>query len=203
MKKDSSTPQRVRIISGYWRSRLVNIVDSPGLRPTTDRVRETVFNWLNPYLFQARVIDLFAGTGILGLEACSRGASEVLFIEKNAIVLKALQTNLEKLKPDPPNSNIKCIGIDALQWLKNQDQIDANIIFIDPPFNEVQLLEETLVTLTKKINKATPPIIYVESSSKLDNETIIRYLPGWVVEKQLTAGAVRANILKLAQAPEN
>jgi len=202
MKKDS-TPQRVRIISGHWRSRLVNIVDSPDLRPTTDRVRETIFNWLNPYLFQARVIDLFAGTGILGLEACSRGASEVLFIEKNAIVLQALQTNLEKLKPDPPHSNIKCIGIDALQWLKNQDQIDANIIFIDPPFNEAPLLEETLVTLTKKINTARPPIIYVESSSKLDNEIIIRYLPGWVIEKQLTAGAVKANILKMAPTPEN
>jgi 16S rRNA (guanine966-N2)-methyltransferase len=202
MKKDSSTPQRVRIISGYWRSRLINIVDSPGLRPTTDRVRETVFNWLNPYLGQAKVIDLFAGTGILGLEACSRGASEVLFIEKNALVLQALQTNLEKLKPNPPNSIIQCMGIDALHWLKNQVQIDANIILIDPPFNEVQLLEEILVGLTKKINKARPPIIYVESSSKLDNETILRYLPGWVLEKQLTAGAVKANILKLAPTPE-
>ena len=93
--------------------------------------------------------------------------------------------------------------MDALQWLKNQSQIDTNIIFIDPPFNELQLLEETLVGLTKKINKATPPIIYVESSSKLDNETILRYLPGWVLEKQLTAGAVKANILKLAQEPES
>ena len=77
MKNPRMTPQRVRIIGGFWRSRLVDIVSVPGLRPSTDRVRETVFNWLNPYIADAKVIDLFAGTGILGLEACSRGAKEV------------------------------------------------------------------------------------------------------------------------------
>ncbi|MEI7428565.1 MAG: 16S rRNA (guanine(966)-N(2))-methyltransferase RsmD [Betaproteobacteria bacterium] len=196
MKNPRMTPQRVRIIGGFWRSRLVDIVSVSGLRPSTDRVRETVFNWLNPYIADAKVIDLFAGTGILGLEACSRGAKEVVLIEKNPLVAKALQANLEKLKPYPQNARIECISMDALQWLKKQEQIVVDIIFLDPPFDQVGLLEEALQLIALKTNSDKMPIIYVESSSKLDNEAILGNLPGWVVEKQLVAGAVRANIFR-------
>jgi len=196
MKNPRMTPQRVRIIGGFWRSRLVDIVSVSGLRPSTDRVRETVFNWLNPYIADAKVIDLFAGTGILGLEACSRGAKEVVLIEKNPLVAKALQANLEKLKPYPQNARIECISMDALQWLKKQEQIVVDIIFLDPPFDQIGLLEEALQLIALKTNSDKMPIIYVESSSKLDNEAILGNLPGWVVEKQLVAGAVRANILR-------
>jgi 16S rRNA (guanine966-N2)-methyltransferase len=86
--------------------------------------------------------------------------------------------------------------MDALQWLKKQEQIVVDIIFLDPPFDQVGLLEEALQLIAIKTNSDKMPIIYVESSSKLDNEIILGSLPGWVVEKQLVAGAVRANILR-------
>jgi 16S rRNA (guanine966-N2)-methyltransferase len=195
MKKSSLTQHRVRIIAGFWRSRQVDIAEVSGLRPSTDRVRETVFNWLNPYLNQSKVVDLFAGTGILGMESCSRGAKEILLIEKNPVVFRALQNNLEKLKPNPPHSAITVIAMDALLWLKNQDSIDANLIFIDPPFEQTNLLEEALILINDKTKLDTPPIIYVESSSKLDIDSILQKLACWKVEKQLVAGAVRASIL--------
>jgi 16S rRNA (guanine966-N2)-methyltransferase len=195
MKKSSLSQHRVRIIAGFWRSRQVEIVDASGLRPSTDRVRETVFNWLNPYLNQSKVIDLFAGTGILGMESCSRGAKETLFIEKNPVVFRALQNNLEKLKPNPPNSVITALAMDALLWLKKQDSIDADLIFIDPPFEQVNLLEEALLLINAKTKMDTPPIIYVESSSTLDIDSILQKLASWKVEKQLVAGAVRASVL--------
>ena len=195
MKKSSLTQHRVRIIAGFWRSRQVDIVEASGLRPSTDRVRETVFNWLNPYLNQSKVIDLFAGTGILGMESCSRGAKETLLIEKNPLVFKALQNNLEKLKPNPPRSAITTIAMDALLWLKNQDSIDADLIFIDPPFEQTNILEEALLLINAKTKLDTPPIIYVESSAKLDIDRILQKLACWKVEKQLVAGAVRASIL--------
>ena len=197
MKNSLPTSHRVRIIAGYWRSRLVEIVDIPGLRPTTDRVRETVFNWLNPYIDQAKVIDLFAGTGILGLEACSRGAKEIHFIEKNAVVFKALKENLIKLQPSPPSSSVQCTQLNAIDWLKAQNEIDADIIFIDPPFDQVDLLEQSLQLIVSKIKRNNLPIIYVESSSKLDNTQFLQCINGWAVEKELVAGAVRANLLKL------
>jgi 16S rRNA (guanine966-N2)-methyltransferase len=195
MKKSSLPQHRVRIIAGFWRSRQVDIVDASGLRPSTDRVRETVFNWLNPFLNQSKVIDLFAGTGILGMESCSRGAKETLLIEKNPIVFKVLQNNLEKLKPNPPNSVITALAVDALIWLKNQESIDADLIFIDPPFEQAHLLEEALLLINDKTKMDTPPIIYVESSSKLDIDSIFRERACWKVEKQLVAGAVRASVL--------
>src|SRR6056300_1147958 len=85
-----SRPGRLRIVAGKWRSRLLDIADVPGLRPTSERVRETLFNWLAPSIQGARCLDLFAGTGALGLEALSRGAGEVVFIEKSAVAANAL-----------------------------------------------------------------------------------------------------------------
>lgn len=197
MKKSPSSSHKIRIISGYWRSRLIEIVDIPGLRPTTDRVRETVFNWLNPYINQARVIDLFAGTGILGLEACSRGARQVNFIEKNSHAFKALKENFVKLQPSPSSSEMNFYQYDAIEWLKAQSSIEVDIIFIDPPFDQIDLLEQSLLLINQKIKRDNSPIIYVESSSKLDNQSFLLWLSGWSIEKELVAGAVRANLLKL------
>lgn len=196
MKKSVSVPQRVRIIGGFWRSRLVDVVDAEGLRPSTDRVRETVFNWLNPYISQASVIDLFAGTGVLGMEACSRGAKEVTLIEKNKLVAKAIHANLEKLQSLSPLCRIECLTTDAVQWLKNKDSLAVDIIFLDPPFDQTAVLIEALQLIASKMQRDNPPIIYVESSSQLDNETILYHLPGYVVAKQLLAGVVKAVMLR-------
>ena len=99
--KVKELPTRVRIIGGYWRSRLIHLIEEPGLRPTTDRVRETLFNWLGQTLNQQSCLDLFAGSGALGLEACSRGASHVTIIESNKRVYSLLENNIESLKPLP------------------------------------------------------------------------------------------------------
>lgn len=196
MKKSVSAPQRVRIIGGFWRSRLVDVLDAEGLRPSTDRVRETIFNWLNPYISQASVIDLFAGTGVLGIEACSRGAKEVTLIEKNKLVAKAIHANLEKLQPLPPLCHIECLTTDAVRWLKNKDSLAVDIIFLDPPFDQTAVLIEALRLIASKMQRDNPPIIYVESSSQFDNETILYHLPGYVVAKQLLAGVVKAVMLR-------
>jgi 16S rRNA (guanine966-N2)-methyltransferase len=196
MKKKQTPSQRVRIIGGYWRSRLIDIVTQPGLRPSTDRVRETVFNWLTPFINDAKIIDLFAGTGVLGFEACSRGAQQVLLIEKNHAVFQGLKNNLDKLRPLPGGSDIQLACIDAIQWLSNQHEIEAKIIFLDPPFDQPELLEESLRLIYQRLKKDTHPIIYVESNAKLDNETILKHMPQWTIEKQLVAGVVKASILK-------
>jgi 16S rRNA (guanine966-N2)-methyltransferase len=195
MKKAVLSKQRVRIIAGFWKSRLIDIALQPGLRPSTDRVRETVFNWLNPYLQDAVIYDLFAGTGILGLESCSRGAKELFLIEKNQIAYQVIKDNIEKLKPFPPQSQIHCIHSNALHWLKNLDQIAAKLIFLDPPFDEPQLLLEALQVISQRLKNHNHPIIYVESSAKLDNEAILEALPHYEVKKQLVAGVVKASLL--------
>ena len=89
---------RLRIVAGIWRSRMLEIADVPGLRPTAERIRETVFNWLAPHLAGARCLDLFAGTGALGLEALSRGAAEALFIEASPLAARTLQKNIAALE---------------------------------------------------------------------------------------------------------
>ena len=143
------------------------------------------------------MIDLFAGTGILGFEACSRGARQVNFIEKNSYAFKALKENFTKLQPSPPSSEMNFYQYDAIEWLKAQSSIEADIIFIDPPFDQTDLLEQSLLLINQKIKRDNSPIIYVESSSKLDNQSILLWLSGWSIEKELVAGAVRANLLKL------
>ena len=196
MKKLQQSAQRVRIIGGFWRSRLVDIIDYPGLRPSTDRVRETVFNWLAPDMDGAKVIDLFAGTGVLGFEACSRGAQHVLLVDKNQAVLQALKNNLEKLMPHPEESEIQLICMDAVKWLSTQTEIDVDIIFLDPPFEQPELIEQSLQFICQRLKKDSYPIIYVESNAMLTNEAILQLLPKWIIAKQLVAGVVKASILK-------
>jgi len=196
MKKNQQPSQRVRIIGGFWRSRLVDIVSSPGLRPSTDRVRETVFNWLSPYIVGAKVIDIFAGTGVLGFEACSRGAKHVVLNEKNQAVFQGLKSNLDKLHPIPEGSEIHLLSMDAVKWLSVLPEIDADIIFLDPPFEQPELIDQSLQLIRQKLKKDTYPIIYVESNAKMNNEAILKPMPSWTIDKQLVAGTVKASILK-------
>jgi 16S rRNA (guanine966-N2)-methyltransferase len=199
MNKSQVSAKRVRIIAGFWRSRLLEIALQPGLRPTTDRVRETVFNWLNPYLQGAVVYDLFAGTGILGLEACSRGAMHVTLIEKNPIAYRVLKSNLADLQPMPDGSSIDTSSTDALTWLRNLDEINAKVIFLDPPFDTPALLLESLRIIAQKTKNHNRPIIYVESNAKLDNGAILEFMPQWEFKKQLIAGVVKASLLTLKE----
>ncbi len=174
----------VRIIGGSLRSRKVSFPDADGLRPTADRIRETLFNWLQFDLQGKHCLDLFAGSGVLGIEALSRGAASTLFIEKNPQAANLLASNLKQLELD---SGIVQCG-DALKWISQTagDTRKFDIVFIDPPFASNYLSE--LITLLDQ-----QPIfdsyckLYIESPISFDE---IPALKNWTQLKAKKAGKV-------------
>lgn len=130
----SSQHNQLRIIGGTWRSRKLSFPDVDGLRPTTDRIRETVFNWLTPLLPGAHCLDLFAGSGALGFEAASRGAEQVVMLEKHPLAYKSLVENSAKLSAN----NIVVHQGDAIRYLSGDAQ-PFDIVFLDPPFQSTLL----------------------------------------------------------------
>ena len=178
---------KVRIIAGEWRSRKLPVADVPGLRPTTDRVRETLFNWLQHSIVQARCLDLFAGTGALGFEAASRGAAEVLMIERDRKAFTSLQQSVEILKTE----KVKVIQADALNWLEKTDQV-FDIIFIDPPFDQ-NLVPETLEKLMRSSCVKKGTLIYLEEKKQAAEPSMLENLE---IIKQGKAGQVRYSLLE-------
>ncbi|MGN6222771.1 16S rRNA (guanine(966)-N(2))-methyltransferase RsmD [Pseudoxanthomonas sp.] len=121
----------VRIIGGRWRNTRLPVPDLPGLRPSSDRVRETLFNWLMPKLAGARVLDAFAGSGALGLEAVSRGAAHAVLLERDAGLAAALRGAVERLGAA---TQARVVCVDALAWLADAPAEPFDIVFLDPPF---------------------------------------------------------------------
>jgi 16S rRNA (guanine966-N2)-methyltransferase len=122
-------PGKLRIIGGKWRSRKIDVINVTGLRPTPDRVRETLFNWLQPYISGAHCLDLYAGTGILGFEALSRGAASVVMVEHNKNLARQLENQALNLEAN----KYKIFCTEVSDWLNNcHDAFD--IIFLDPPY---------------------------------------------------------------------
>ncbi|CAD7715872.1 Ribosomal RNA small subunit methyltransferase D [Xanthomonas hydrangeae] len=122
---------QVRIVGGRWRNTKLAVPDLPGLRPSSDRVRETVFNWLMPRLPGARVLDLFAGSGALGLEAVSRGAAHATLIERDPGLVQRLREHVTRLEAA---DQVQVLQEDALRWLERAPAAQASIVFVDPPF---------------------------------------------------------------------
>ncbi|MBL0165313.1 MAG: 16S rRNA (guanine(966)-N(2))-methyltransferase RsmD [Xanthomonadales bacterium] len=120
---------RLRIVAGTLRGSRIEVIDRDGLRPTSDRVRETLFNWLAPTIEGARCLDLFAGTGALGIEALSRGAGECTFIERDRDLARQLEANLARLKV----ANAHVVNADAMNWLSQPAHV-FDLVFLDPPF---------------------------------------------------------------------
>ena len=161
--KPAQSTGQLRIIGGEWRSRKLPIADLPGLRPTSDRVRETVFNWLMPYVPGAKVLDCFSGTGALALEALSRGAQSAVLLEAAAPAARLLTTNLQTLNAD----NAQVIHTDSLNWLKTPNESKAfDLIFLDPPFRK-GLLEETCRLLSENGYIDDNTLIYIEVEKEL------------------------------------
>src|SRR5271155_5228719 len=127
----------VRIIGGGWRGRRVSFPDIPGLRPTPDRVRETLFNWLQHVIVGARCLDLFAGSGALGLEALSRGANEVVFVEQAVAAARALQEQLIRFGGERKG---RVVEMGATRYLRVAAQ-PFDVVFMDPPFGRDALAE--------------------------------------------------------------
>jgi 16S rRNA (guanine966-N2)-methyltransferase len=175
LRKHPSTPSsralvqrdnRVRIIGGRWRGRKLRFPDGEGLRPTGDRIRETLFNWLMPVLPAARCLDLFAGSGALGFEALSRGAGICVLLERNAQAVRCLQEAKQLLSAE----GATVIAADSLQWLSSAAGI-FDIVFIDPPFADISLSPAAIVdTMQQRGLLAADPWIYVEQpASHLQN----------------------------------
>ena len=203
-----SGPGKVRIIGGQWRGTRLDVADSPGLRPTSDRVRETLFNWLAPMLPGARVLDLFAGSGALGLEAVSRGAGSAVLVERDAMLAGGLRALASKLQA---GEAVRVIHADAAAWLDslpdvgfdkagpcqagpdtaglNQagldqgglDQAGFDLVFLDPPF-AADLWSSVLPRLLPKL--AADAWLYIESPPQAAPD-----LPaGWALHRE---GATR------------
>lgn len=171
----------VRIISGLWRGRKLPVHDAEGLRPTTDRVKETLFNWLAQDVPRAKCLDLFAGSGGLGFEAASRQAEMVTLLELNPQAFKQLQTNIASLKGD----NLQAINTDALSYLK-QPGTPHHVVFIDPPFRK-GLLDEAVELLESNGWLADDAMIYIETEKELALNSIPTH---WHLHREKTAGQV-------------
>ena len=152
---------KVRIIAGRWRGRRLPVADVPGLRPTPDRTRETLFNWLAPFIPGARCLDLFAGSGALGFEALSRGAQQVTMIERDARVFRQLQEVADMLQAD----DLDLHRGDALTFLK-ADPRPFDVLFLDPPFRQ-GLLAPCLQHLDTDGRLAPGARIYLEVEREL------------------------------------
>lgn len=154
-------PARVRIIGGQWRGRKLPVADVEGLRPTGDRIRETLFNWLAPDIHGAHCLDLYSGSGALGFEALSRGAAATQFVELNPAVCRQIEANIQLLAAN----NAQLVCGDALRWLASQPNspLDFDLIFIDPPF-ALDLWDETIRALSDNEERLkTGTLIYIES----------------------------------------
>lgn len=189
-------PKKVRIIGGNWRSRLLTVLDLPGLRPTTDRIRETLFNWLGQDLSGLRCLDLFAGTGALGFEAASRGAQLVILLEKDKKAHANLNANFALLQSSPADGVVEILQRDSLEFLKQQADRSSNLIFIDPPFQDSSLLDRAVIEAGRVCDDASGGGIYVEFPSTRPREEIEALLPDWHCGKYLEAGQVKACLFR-------
>jgi 16S rRNA (guanine966-N2)-methyltransferase len=147
---------KVRIIAGRFRGSKLDVPDAPGLRPTSDRVRETLFNWLQPRLPGARCLDLFAGSGALGFEAASRGAARVLMLERDARLAQSLRDTAARLRAEA----VDVRATDALAWLRAPADAAFDIAFVDPPF-DAGLHATALAALAPWL--APGALVYVEA----------------------------------------
>ena len=182
MQKTNSKTNQVKINAGVWRSRLLKFPDTKGLRPTPDRVRQIVFNWLGQDLTGKTCLDLFAGTGAFGFEALSRNAKHVTMVENSSIAFKALKQNQELLKAQ----NCQILNIDALQFLTSNTQ-KFDVIFCDPPYQK-DWLTKLLPLLQAALGDAG--VLYLEA------EYEVKTSESWQVLKQGKAGNVYHHLLK-------
>ena len=189
-RPDRTLPGRLRIVAGKWRSRLLPVIDAPGLRPTSERIRETLFNWLSPRIEGARCLDLFAGTGALGIEALSRGAEKLVFVEDSAAVAVGIRRNLGDLEA----ANAEVHQGDAVNYLSKADPQPFDVVFLDPPF-DTDVLAKLCVLLQQKGWLATNAVIYLEQSRDRKKPALPA---GWTVSHEKVAGKVSYSLVRTA-----
>ena len=178
--KPNKTSNQVRIIAGSWRGRKLLFPTAPGLRPTPDRVRETLFNWLDPHIRGRHCLDLFAGSGVLGIEAASRGAAEVVLVDNNPHVVSSLREHVQLLGA----VQVQVVQEDIGNYLSGASRA-FDIVFLDPPFRE-GLLSECMHLLESRGWLAAEAWVYLEAEHGL-----VPDLPeNWTLHRSKQAGQV-------------
>lgn len=177
----------VRIIGGQWKRTKLAVADKPGLRPTPDRVRETLFNWLGQDLTGWRCLDAFAGTGALGFEAASRGAKEVTLVEQDS----ALVTQLKRTQTQLQASATQIVRGDGVAALKHLNPASMDVVFIDPPFDST-LFEAAVQAAARAV--AADGFVYLEAPTLWTDAQL--EAAGLTLHRHLKAGAVHAHLLK-------
>jgi len=175
----------VRIIGGEWRSRRLEVSARPELRPTPDRVRETLFNWLGQELYGLTCLDLFAGSGVLGFEAASRGAARVVMVERDPVALRALRANRERLGA----ACVEIVAADADEYLQREAG-RFDLVFLDPPFRQ-NALEPLLARLPARLTGGAR--VYAEAAEPVAPP------PQWRELKRARAGQVSYQLLQWSE----
>jgi len=188
----ATPPREVRIIGGQWRRTRLPVADKPGLRPTPDRVRETLFNWLGQDLTGWRCLDAFAGTGALGLEAASRGAAQVLLVESDAALAAQLETTRQRLKAD----TVRVQRGDGTAALRQAAPGSLHLVLLDPPFGQADLFTPALQAAAQAV--AEDGFIYLEAPRAWAEDALASL--GLSAHRHLKAGAVHAHLLRPAAA---
>ncbi|HMM85627.1 16S rRNA (guanine(966)-N(2))-methyltransferase RsmD [Azohydromonas sp.] len=178
-------PREVRLIGGRFKRSKLPVADRPGLRPTPDRVRETLFNWLGQDLSGWRVLDAFAGSGALGFEAASRGAAEAVLVERDAALIDSLRRSAQRLGA----AQVQVVAADALTWMARCGPARFDLVFIDPPFD---------AGLSAPALAAAGPLLRAGGVVYLEASQAFVPAPGWVLRRHARAGAVHAHLLQPA-----
>lgn len=194
-KSATAATGRLRIIAGEWRSRQLPVLDLPGLRPTTDRVRETLFNWLQNDIPGARCLDLFAGSGALGFEAASRGAASVTLLELQGAAADQLAANMQLLQAN----NMQLVRANALDWLAQYQGEPFDLVFLDPPFAS-DLLQPAIACLHQQQLLSSEACVYIECDAA---HPLPQLPPGWQLTKQKKAGQVSYYLIRLSTSVNN
>lgn len=190
--KSASLRNQLRIIGGTWRGRRLSFPDVPGVRPTSDRVRETLFNWLGPIIGGARCLDLFGGSGALGFEAASRGAAEVVLVDSDYRVVTALREHVQYLQADA----VQVLQTDALTFLGGPARL-FDVVFLDPPFGR-GLLAPCVARLDQGGWLARDGYLYLEAEREL---TDLPLPVGWCTVRSKTAGQVGYHLARACSSP--
>lgn len=177
----------IRIIGGTWRGRKLTVLDAKGLRPTPDRVRETLFNWLQPVMHGARCLDLFAGSGVLGFESLSRGAAFVSFYEKNRKVASQIAEQAKILSAE----NYELLNKDAAQFLSLKNGEPYHIVFCDPPFHQ-GWSARLFPSLCNHPLVHQNAYIYLETEQK----EALSLAENWTIFREQQAGEVLCRLIK-------
>ncbi|VFP86703.1 Ribosomal RNA small subunit methyltransferase D [Candidatus Erwinia haradaeae] len=184
-KKHSSKIRRIRIISGQWRGYYISVPNHVGLRPTTNRTRETLFNWISATVIESKCLDCFSGSGALGLEALSRYAASATFLEIQGSVTKQLKHTLFTLKI----KNGHIIHTNTLKFLSQKGD-GYHLVFVDPPFR-TGLVEKTLMLLETHAWLKDESLIYVESETEHGRPVV----PGnWFLDREIISGQVASRL---------